>query len=245
MLFFIALLALGTCHPLSPSGNYVFLGASDGNGTGTTVPCTYNDVHCIGGKAWPVQLVVHEPSLTLYDYGVVPFEGNGFTDGVRAEVDQMPANAQYITLGTFNELIRDALTGVPVATAVANYRSGVYDIIAAARKKAPGARVVFYNSPNWAAMGFMASQPQAVRELLQAIVNAVDVQVLNPLEKLTNATILDLRCDPNTYNPANLDAGGPHPNDAGAANLATLVLSGFSGPLPTPLADCPQAHLVP
>ena len=56
--------------------------------------------------------------------------------------------------------------------------------------------------------------------------------------------VVDLMCDPRSYLPSNYSSDGFHPNDAGYAFMAEVVLNAVNaGSLPPPRSDCPQMHL--
>jgi lysophospholipase L1-like esterase len=58
--------------------------------------------------------------------------------------------------------------------------------------------------------------------------------------------VVDLMCDPKSYDRANYSSDGFHPNDAGYSNMATqfvkaITTSGY----PAPKSSCAQMSLVP
>ncbi len=67
------------------------------------------------------------------------------------------------------------------------------------------------------------------------------------LNRLTaqDVRVVDLLCDPRSYQPGHYSSDGFHPNDAGYAFMADLVVAAFERGVPAPQAGCPSMSLAP
>ena len=99
------------------------------------------------------------------------------------------------------------------------------------------AKIVVANLPNFAGIPF-AQTPQVapVKPLLQAVSVGIDTNVYQPAFAL-GVPVVDLLCNPSSYNPANFYTDGFHPNDAGYAALAQAFVAQIQAAKPTPPAD--------
>lgn len=91
-----------------------------------------------------------------------------------------------------------------------------------------------------------ASDPPGNNPFAQAglgqLAQALDVQVYQTIFNNTRIPMVDLLCDPNSYNPTNFSPDGFHPDDAGYAQLAQNYLLYFKSlSPPAPSFTCPQA----
>jgi hypothetical protein len=57
--------------------------------------------------------------------------------------------------------------------------------------------------------------------------------------------VVDLLCDPRSYQAGNYSSDGFHPNDAGYAYLTGLVVQAATATPGSPQADCTFMHLAP
>jgi lysophospholipase L1-like esterase len=91
-----------------------------------------------------------------------------------------------------------------------------------------------------------ASDPPGNNPLAQAglgqLAEALDTLVYSGIFSMTNIPMVDLLCNPNSYNPANFSPDGFHPDDAGYALLAQNYLFDINALAPpAPSFTCPQA----
>ena len=91
-------------------------------------------------------------------------------------------------------------------------------------------------------MPYVAGRPRDQLRILQAI--SVRFSAEANVQASRGVLVVDLMCDPRSYIPSNFSSDGFHPNDAGYAFMAEVVLNAVnSGSLPPPRSDCPQMHL--
>ena len=121
-----------------------------------------------------------------------------------------------------------------------------YDtLLRGVRQRAPSARIVVANLPNFAAMPFTAALSAPRKQVLQALSAGFSVSVINPLAA-QGVAVVDLLCDDRSYQAGNYSRDGYHPNDAGYMVLATRMLEAINNAsYPAPRASCPQMTIVP
>jgi lysophospholipase L1-like esterase len=113
-------------------------------------------------------------------------------------------------------------------------------LVGGAHKLAPSATIVVANIPNFANVPYALQAPAALRQALQAVSVAIDTDVINTVAA-KGVPVVDLQCNPQTYNPANFYTDGFHPNDAGYALLAQLFLQQALANYPAaPQAQCSE-----
>jgi lysophospholipase L1-like esterase len=105
---------------------------------------------------------------------------------------------------------------------------------------APKATIVVANIPNFANVPFALGAPASFRQALQAVSVSIDTDVIN-LAVSDGVPVVDVECNPASYDPANFYTDGFHPNDAGYALLAQLYVQQAlaNNPAP-PLAQCSE-----
>lgn len=121
-----------------------------------------------------------------------------------------------------------------LTNAIAQFGSEFQQLALAVHAKAPSAKIVVANLPNFAGIPF-AQTPQVapVKPLLQAVSVGIDTNVYQPAFAL-GVPVVDLLCNPSSYNPANFYTDGFHPNDAGYAALAQAFVAQIQAAKPTP-----------
>lgn len=182
---------------------------------------------------------VSGPSVRAWDPTDFP------ADVLDNEVPSLPANSKYITLfAVVNDIDAAVLHGnVDETTFVATYATSFNVALGFITGKAPQAKVVVINSPNLAGLPYSLQYPTATRQLLQEYSNAADDQVID-LATLQGIPVVDVRCNPLTYNPANFQADGLHPGPVGKALLASLVTPALFGSISAPPTSCAQTALI-
>ncbi len=109
------------------------------------------------------------------------------------------------------------------------------------RARAPQARLVVANLPNFAQIPLGQQQPGNVRQLLSTVSLGLTQRAINPLSQ-QGIPVVDLLCDPRSYSRDSFFPGpladGFHPNDRGYADLADAFLSALQQPTP-PQTRCP------
>ncbi len=114
-------------------------------------------------------------------------------------------------------------------------------LLQAVRARAPQARLVVANLPNFAQIPLGQQQPGNVRQLLSRISLGLTQRAINPLSQ-QGIPVVDLLCDPRSYSRDSFFPGpladGFHPNDRGYADLAAAFLRALQQPTP-PQTRCP------
>ncbi len=115
-------------------------------------------------------------------------------------------------------------------------------LVAGVKSRAPGARIIALNLPNFAGLPFTAGYTLTQKKGVQAIAMAFSAKV----NGLTSQSVLviDLMCDPRSYIAGNYSADGFHPNDSGYAYIADLVYNAaLTGSASAPRSSCAQMTL--
>jgi lysophospholipase L1-like esterase len=250
---------------------YAAIGASDALGVGSSVPCLpFTD--CPDGTGY-VQVAARQLRtrgwiVTVSNLGVPTavigrdFEllGRQYNRQILGNfIDQeLPLVRQDTTLVTIfagaNEVntITAALGGGAGAAnpaayidqQVAAFGTDYATLLDGIRSRASAVRIVALNVPNLAALPFLAGAPLAQRQAAQRAAIGMTT-VVNALTT-RNVTVVDLMCDPRSYQPSIYSTDGFHPSDAGYAFIAAeIVLAATTAPYPPPRASCPEMTVVP
>jgi lysophospholipase L1-like esterase len=114
------------------------------------------------------------------------------------------------------------------------------------RARAPQARIVIANLPNFAGAPFTNSYTLDQRRALQQISVDFSRVGVNPLASRPNVAVVDLLCEDRMYAASSYSADGFHPNDNGYAIMADLMLSAIRNTsYPAPSASCGRMSIVP
>ncbi|MDQ2857723.1 MAG: SGNH/GDSL hydrolase family protein [Candidatus Eremiobacteraeota bacterium] len=129
-----------------------------------------------------------------------------------------------------------------IATEIAAFGADFDRLRTGIAAKAPGAKIVVANLPNFAGIPFAQAPAVApAKPLLQAVSVGIDTNVY-AAEAAAGVPTVDLLCDARSYDPANYFTDGFHPNDAGYANLAGLYYSQIKATTPVrPQTNCQYA----
>ncbi len=124
---------------------------------------------------------------------------------------------------------------------IAQFARDYQTLLQSIRARAPQARIVVANLPNFALIPLGQQQPPRVRQLLATVSLRLSQEVINPLSQ-QGIPVVDLLCDPRSYSRDSFFPGpladGFHPNDQGYADLAEAFLQALQQPTP-PQASCP------
>lgn len=137
---------------------------------------------------------------------------------------------------------------------VTNFATDYLTLLGAIHKSLPFARIYVANLPNFAlipsgiCIGSDPGNPPpfcgpddpargqpGLEQLLGAISTAIDANVINQFAG-SGIPVVDLECNPESYDPKNFYVDGFHPDDAGYslfAQLFTLMIKNFGGPPPS------------
>ena len=128
---------------------------------------------------------------------------------------------------------------------VAAFADDSRELVSLVRSRAPSARIYVLNLPNFAGVPFAVGRPTRDRQWLQRLSVGFSVQGANALAGL-NVTVVDLLCNPRSYQGSTYSSDGFHPNDTGYAYLADELIKAINaGSYPPPAASCPQMTIVP
>jgi lysophospholipase L1-like esterase len=251
---------------------YTAIGASDAIGYGSSVPCIpYTD--CPDGAGY-VQSIARQiraqgSTVTLVNLGIpgavigpgiqslaaqygrsVP---SNFIDG---EVPFVPRNSTLVTVfaggndvNTIGATIRSGAGGSDpwsyIDQQVKAFGGEFQTMIARLKDRAPGARLVVLNLPNFAAIPMTNGFTLEERQMMQKISVGISTQVINPLAS-QGIPVVDLLCNSQFASPSIFSADGFHPNDAGYAILTSELMKAImASGTTTPAGSCGQMAVVP
>lgn len=114
------------------------------------------------------------------------------------------------------------------------------------RDRAPTAKIVVANLPNFAGAPFTAGYSTAQRSIIQRVSVGFSTEVINPLAG-QGIAVVDLLCDSRMYQSGTYSIDGFHPNDTGYGYIASKMLEAIGAPssYPAPKVSCAQMTLVP
>jgi len=250
---------------------YTAIGASDAQGIGSSVPCI-PFVECPGGMGYP-QILIRQLkgrgfTATLFNLGIpTAVIGQDFEllgqqynrtiigNFIERELPFVPGNSTLITIFAGGNEVNTITAALGAGAGgsdpagfidrqVAAFASDYATLINGIRGRAGGARIVALNVPNFAGVPYLANASLLQRQAAQraavgmnAAVNALTVQ---------NVQVVDLMCDPRTYQPSTYSSDGFHPSDAGYTFIATEIQSAATtSTYPSPRVSCAQMVAVP
>jgi lysophospholipase L1-like esterase len=259
--------------PSPAAPHYTAIGASDALGVGGSVPCL-PFTQCAGGTGYVPRILralrAQDAALLLTNLGLpgavmsreVQDIGNGVGIGINSnflqhEAPFVPPTTTLVTIfagandaNTLATAIdRGAAGGVAPNTyidaQVAAFAEDYRELIGIIRGRAPGARIFVLNLPNFAGLPFAVGRSTRDRQWLQRLSVGFSVQGANSLVGM-NVTVVDLLCDPRSYQGSTYSSDGFHPSDAGYAFIADETLDAVNAGNPSPpMAICPQMTIVP
>lgn len=177
-----------------------------------------------GSDVVPGDFITNElPNVRGNETLVTIFAGGNDTNGI------VNAAACLTLAGQSQQQVATFLT-----SAITQFGQEFQQLVLAVHAKAPKAKIVVANLPNFAGIPF-AQTPQVapVKPLLQAVSVGIDTNVYQPAFAL-GVPVVDLLCNPSSYDPANFYTDGFHPNDAGYAALAQAFVAQILAAKPTP-----------
>ena len=268
-------LSQSNTNPTSPSPpssgstiNYNAIGASDALGVGSSVECA---TECSNGtgyvfvaertlrsQGYMVNLnLLAFPTATIGpDFQALGYQYNHLVlANLLAYAPFVMSNATAVTIftgGNDVEVIMAALGGGAGASnqaafidsQIQAFSTDYKSLLAIVRAQAPSVRIIAINLPNFAGIPLYSGSPLSTRQAVQRASVGMTTSVINGLTS-QNVTVIDLMCDPRFYQAANFSSDNFHPNDAGYAMLAALVVQAItSSSYPAPSPSCSQMTLV-
>jgi lysophospholipase L1-like esterase len=250
---------------------YTAIGASDASGVGSSAPCVpFTD--CPNGMGYVQmatrQLAARGFTVSLANLGIPTavigpdFQALGQQNGRVIAANFIDHEAPFVRTSTtitmfagVNEVntITSALGAGAGGADPLGYVDGQVrafgtdyaTLIAAVRSRAGQPRLIILNVPNTGAMPFLAGASLAQRQIAQRASVAMTRTVVNALVS-ASVVVVDLMCDPRSYQPAFYSSDGLHPNDAGYTNIATEVVRAITTTsYPAPQSTCASMSLVP
>ena len=259
-------------QPTSPTRTiYGAIGASDAVGIGASVPCL-PFVSCPDGTGYvPVlarKLTGAGQQVQTTNMGIpaavlspeIQDLGNKYGRTTPANFLQgalpfVPRDATLVTVfagGNDTNVIGAAAEGGegggdPVGfmdRQVTAFARSYESLVRGIRDRAPGARIVVANLPNMAGLPYASGLSLPRRQGLQRISVGFTRDAVNALAA-QNVRVVDLMCDPRSYDPGNYSSDGFHPNDRGYAFMADAIFEAAMGGGASPAPSCAQMTIVP
>lgn len=261
-------------QPSPPTGGsavfYTAIGASDAIGFGGSVPCV-PFTRCPDGTGY-VQTIARRleqgREVTLLNLGVPGSVLSRETQDLGGRYgrslpgnfidQQVPFVARNSTLvtvfagGNDTNTIAFALEQGAggsdpagfLASEVTRFRRDMERLVDGIRSRAGNPRIVVANLPNLAALPYLSGASLRDRQVVQRLSVGFSTEGINTLVG-RNVFVVDLLCDPRSYDPSSYSGDGFHPNDRGYAFLAEKMLEAINGSVPPPPGSCPEMTVVP
>ena len=162
-----------------------------------------------GVDAYPADFITAElPNLTGTETLVTIFAGGNDTNGITNAAACLSAGgATTAQVTSF------------ISTEIGAFATDMNTLLTKVRAKAPNAKIVVANLPNFSQIPVGLAQSAGAQQLLATISVGIDTSVIDPLAK-NGIPVVDLLCNPQSYVPANFYTDGFHPDDAGYATFA-------------------------
>lgn len=116
-------------------------------------------------------------------------------------------------------------------------------LLSIVRERAPSVRIVVLNLPNMGAMPFLANAPLQHRRAAQMLSVGMTTTVVNSTTT-SGVAVIDLMCDPRSYQASTYSSDGFHPSDAGYAWIAGEVVAAATTTYRAPSSSCAPMSLV-
>ncbi|HEX2309141.1 MAG TPA: SGNH/GDSL hydrolase family protein [Vicinamibacterales bacterium] len=250
---------------------YAAIGASDAIGYGSSAPCVPFTA-CPDGRGY-VPLATRElgedgSTVTLTNLGIpgavlsptIQGIGNQYGRGIQGNFleQEMPFVPRASTLVTVfaggndtnaigTAVDRGAGGADPngyIDGQVRTFANDYAALVRGIRQRAPTARIVAMNLPNFAGLPYTARFTSAQKRYMQRISVGFSREGANALAA-EGVVVVDLLCDPRSYQSSNYSSDGFHPNDAGYAFMAAeLVRAIRTAGYPPPQDDCSFTRIV-
>ena len=252
--------------------HYTAVGASDAIAIGASVPCL-PFVDCPAGTGY-VQILtrrladggktvnlrnlgipgaVLSPRIQSISQSYGPKVDFNFID---RELPFVPRESTVVTIfagGNDTNVVARSVSGASngnprayVDDQARQFAAEMVALVDGIRAKAPQARIVIANLPNFAGAPFTNNYTMDQRRTLQQISVDFSRVGVNPLASRSNVAVVDLLCEDRMYASSAYASDGFHPNDNGYAVMADLMLAAIRNTsYPAPSASCGRMAIVP
>jgi lysophospholipase L1-like esterase len=243
---------------------YTALGASDALGIGSSVECL-PFVDCPNGMGY-VQVIARTlragRSVTLRNLAIpagvlspriqsLGRQYGRFIPGnfLEAALPSVSSDSTLVTIfagPNDANAIGDAIeqgaggsnVGAFVDDQVRQFAAEYRQLVAGIRSRSGQPRLVASNLPNFAGVPYASRYSAARRQGLQTLSVRLTREAINTLTG-DGVAVVDLMCDPRSYEPGRYSSDGFHPSDAGYAFIAELMLRAINdASFPAPQNDC-------
>lgn len=252
--------------------NYTAIGASDAQAIGASVECIIPFADCPNGLGYVQvaarQLRANGYTVNLTNLGIGTatlgrdFQDLGNQNGHFVLANFIESEAPVANANTTLFTIFAGGNDVNVVTSAMGRGAGASDqlgyinaqikafgvdyatLLNLLRARASAARIVVLNLPNMGAMPFLAGASAQQRQAAQLLSVGMTTTVINPLTA-QGVLVIDMMCDPRSYQPATYSSDGFHPSDVGYAWMAAEVISAATTNYKSPQGSCGQMSLIP
>jgi lysophospholipase L1-like esterase len=249
---------------------YTAIGASDAQAVGSSVVCIILFADCPNGMGYVQvaarQLMAKGFTVTLSNLGILTatlgrdFQDLGNQNGHPVLANFIESEATVVNSKSTLITIFAGGNDVNVVTSAMGKGAGASDqigyinnqikafgadyatLINLLRARAPSARIVVLNLPNMGAMPFLTGSSAQQRQAAQLLSVGMTTTVINTL---SGVLVVDMMCDPRSYQAATYSSDGFHPSDFGYAWMAGEVVAAATTTYKSPQASCSQMTLVP
>jgi lysophospholipase L1-like esterase len=256
--------------PVDQAIHYTAIGASDALGIGGSVEC-FPLTACPNGTGYVAVIarrLATGRTVTLTNLGIPAavigptFQSLGVQYGrtipgnfLERAMPFVPRTSNVVTVfagGNDTNVVGTAIQngaggsdiGGYVGSQVRTFGTDYDALVRGIRERAPSARIVVANLPNLAGLPYAARYTLQQRQVLQQIAVGFTTTVVNRLTA-QGVPVVDLMCDPRSYEAGRYSSDGFHPNDAGYAFLADEMSAAItSASYPEPRPSCAQMTLV-
>lgn len=266
--------AASPAGPDDPSGGIVYtaVGASDAIAIGASMECLPL-IACPNGTGY-VQIIsrrlaeggqsvellnlgipgaVLSPRIQTISHSYGPRVDFNFIERELPFVDRDSTVVTIFAGGNDTNVIARSVSGQSngnprayVDAQIALFKAEMAALVDGIRDRAPAARIVIANLPNYAGTPFTAGYSLTERSVLQQISVGFAREAINPLASRQNVAVVDLLCEERFYQASSFSPDGFHPNDNGYAVMAELMLNAIRNTsYPAPSAGCGYMSIVP
>jgi lysophospholipase L1-like esterase len=262
-------------NPTAPSTttfDYTAMGASDAIGYGSSNVC-FPFTACPNGTGY-IQDIARmyqadhaTMTLDLLNMGIpgavlgptIMNLGNSLGLGIPAnfldgELPFIQTNASLVTIFAGGNDVRTVGSALQagrggsdingfILSQASQFGADLNTLMTGVKAKSPNAKIIILNLPNLAGTPYYSGYSLTDKQVVQTISVSFSAQI--NAQATHGASVIDLMCDPNMYQPSFFSSiDGFHPDDQGYAYMAGLVYNVIKGtPATAPKSSCSQMKL--